>query len=446
MPSPTLRDLPLPPPGKAGWPWTEETPLAADRLSGKGALPRVSPRVSIVTPSFNQGCFLEETIRSVLLQGFPDLEYIVIDGGSTDESVEIIRKYEPWLGYWVSEKDSGQADAINKGFSHATGEICAYLNSDDVFCQKALSTVVSFFDKHPESALAYGDCQIIDELSAVNDLWLSPEFKLPELLFRCYIAQPATFWRKSKMAAAGDFNAEMHFAFDYEMWLRMAAAGQTFSHVPLLLARHRKAEGTKTVSRPEAFTAEIVSALETFFKSPAVPPALKSIEADAYAIALLNHALLSFRLQNCDEARQALETAFRNSPDLVRSQRERVIRALVDNADPSSPLDDAREYLELVFSQLPGNAGALKLLRASVFRRVEILHSARSKDRETLVQARRLLLPTLIDDLGWMRSHAARGEFLKVLIGQPTTERLAGFKHLLRTVRSAFPRTRKNYG
>src|SRR5258705_9822323 len=341
MRSPTLRDLPPPPPGKTGWPWTEETPPAADLLPGKG-LPRISPRVSIVTPSFNQGCFLEETIRSVLLQGYPDLEYIVIDGGSTDQSVQIIQKYQEWLAYWVSEKDAGQADAINKGFSHATGEICAYLNSDDVFCRNALSTVVSFLDKRPESSLAYGDCQIIDESSAVNDLWLSPEFDLTELLFRCYIAQPASFWCKSKMAkmaGAGDFNEGMHFAFDYEMWLRMAATGQTLSHVPHLLAQHRKAEGTKTVSRPEAFTVEIVKALETFFKSPAMSTTLKSFEADAYAIAFLNHALLSFRLQSCDEARQALETAFQHSPDLVASQRERIIRALVDNAVHSRTLN-----------------------------------------------------------------------------------------------------------
>jgi glycosyltransferase involved in cell wall biosynthesis len=445
MRSPSLRDLPPPPPGKTGWPWTEETPTAAELLPGKG-LPRISPRVTIVTPSFNQGCFLEETIRSVLLQGYPDLEYIVIDGGSTDQSVQIIQKYQEWLAYWVSEKDEGQAHAINKGFSHSTGEICAYLNSDDVFCPSALNTVVSFFDKRPQATLAYGDCQIIDELSAVNDLWLSPEFDLTELLFRCYIAQPASFWRNSRMSAVGDFNAEMHFAFDYEMWLRLAAAGEAFSYVPLQLAQHRKTEGTKTVSKPEAFTAEIVNALQTFFKHPAITADFKSLEADAYAIAFLNHALLNFRLQSCDEARQALETAFRHSPDLLRSQRERVIRALVDNADPSGPLDAAREYLELVFSQLPGNAGALKQLRTSVLRRVEILHSARSRDGETLVHARRLLLGTLIDDSAWMRNQAARSEFLKVLIGQPAMQRLAGFKNLLRTVRSAFPRTRKNYG
>lgn len=441
MRAPTLSELPPPPPGKAGWPWTEETPQAAESLAGKGAL----PRVSIVTPSLNQGRFLEETIRSVLLQGYHDLEYIIIDGGSKDQSVEIIRKYEEWLAYWVSEKDSGQAHAINKGFSHATGEICAYLNSDDVFLPNALCNVSSFLDARSEAALAYGDCQIIDEGSRVSDLWVAPEFDLQELLFRCYIAQPASFWRMSKLSTVGAFNAEMHYAFDYEMWLRMVAAGQTLSRAPLLLAQHRKAEGTKTVSRPEAFAAEKIKALETCFGSGALPPAVRSVESDAYAIAFLNQALLNFRRARIEDARHALEDAFRHSPGLAATQRERIIRALVDYADPSGPFKDARGYLGLVFDQLPETARALLRLRSCVLRRVEILHAARSKDRGALRHARRLLLSTLIDDSAWMRNHAARGEFLKVLIGQPAMRRLAGFKQLLRTARRAFPRTRKDY-
>src|SRR5579885_3553995 len=133
MRCPTLAELPPPPAGKTGWPWTIETPaLPASRADGSPW-----PRISIVTPSYNQGQFIEETIRSVLLQGYPDLEYIVIDGGSTDQSVEIIRKYERWLTYWVSEKDRGQAHAINKGFSSVTGELFNWINSDDLSYRSA---------------------------------------------------------------------------------------------------------------------------------------------------------------------------------------------------------------------------------------------------------------------------------------------------------------------
>lgn len=402
------------------------------------------PRVTIVTPSFNQGESLEETIRSVLLQGYPNLEYNVIDGGSTDNSVEIIRKYEKWLTYWVSEKDQGQAHAINKGLERATGEICAYLNSDDVYLPNALRNIVDFFDKNSEATVAYGDCQIIDESSGLIDLWLAPEFDPVELLFRCYIPQPATFWRQSA-GPVGDFNQKMHFAFDYEMWLRMAAGRQKFSHLPLLLAQHRKAEGTKTVSRPESFAAERITALKEFFDSSVLSAATRAVESDSYAIVFLNQALLNFRLARIEDAQRALEDAFRQSPRLVTTQRERTIRALVDFADPSGPLADAGKFLALVFAQLPELARSLLPLRASVFRRVEILHAARSRDRQAPRRARRLLLPVLIDDYAWIRNRAARGEILKVLFGRAAIRRLAGFKHVLRSARGIFPSTRKNY-
>ena len=125
----TLKDLPPPPPGKSGWPWTEENQPLPARMSDGSEW----PRISIVTPSYNYGHFIEETIRSVLLQGYPNLEYIVIDGGSTDNSVEIIQKYEKYLSYWISQPDAGQTDAINKGYSKCTGDVFVWLNSDDSY-------------------------------------------------------------------------------------------------------------------------------------------------------------------------------------------------------------------------------------------------------------------------------------------------------------------------
>ena len=130
----TLKDLPLPPPEKLEWPWTEQSEPLSERIPDNSEW----PRISIVTPSYNQGQFIEETIRSVLLQGYPNLEYIIIDGGSTDNSVEIIRKYEPWLTYWVSQPDKGQTDAIQKGFNLSTGVVWNWLNSDDLLEPNAL--------------------------------------------------------------------------------------------------------------------------------------------------------------------------------------------------------------------------------------------------------------------------------------------------------------------
>lgn len=440
MRCPTITELPPPPIGKIGWPWIEATDSLPDSMPDG----QPWPKVSIVTPSYNQGEFIEETIRSVLLQGYPNLEYIVIDGGSDDESVQIIRRYEKWLAYWVSEDDSGQTHAINKGFSRSTGDVCAYLNSDDVYLPGVFHNVASFFEKHPEAGFVYGDCQLIDESSRIVDLWVAPNFDLLELLFRCYIPQQAAFWRKLMFSEVGAFDQQMHYAFDYEMWLRMARQ-RPLSHVSLFLSQHRKAEGTKTMAQPEAFAPEIMHALQKFFSAANLPPTLKSMEADAYAIAHMNQALLDFRLNRIEEGRQAMEIGLRQSPKVVARHRERIIRALVAHADPSDSLDHARKYLAKVFAALPENAQALRPLEQKVMRRVEILHATRSRDRQALRRARRLLLPIMIGDSAWIHSKAARREFLNVLIGHSATKRLAGLKHVLGGARSGALSTRKDY-
>lgn len=244
MHSPDLHELPLPIKGKTGWPWAEATPPVPDLMPNGNAW----PKISIVTPSFNQGEFIEETIRSVLLQGYPDFEYIIIDGGSTDKSTEIIEKYSPWLHYRVSEPDTGQSNAINKGFKMATGELYAYINSDDFYEPDAFKIAAVVFMKHKRPNLLAGDCIVFDEsiIKRTFKAWW-PEH-IGHLLkpFGSTFAQPAAFWSRDIYEQVGGFDENLHYAFDREFFLKIGLTGT----VPLIigqpLARYRDHASTKT--------------------------------------------------------------------------------------------------------------------------------------------------------------------------------------------------------
>jgi glycosyltransferase involved in cell wall biosynthesis len=221
MNSPMLIDLPPPPFGKSGWPWTAEIrALPPKRPDGS-----LWPRISIVTPTYNQGQFIEETIRSVLLQGYPDLEYIIIDGGSTDRSVEVITKYEPWLDYWVSEQDRGQSHAINKGFCRSTGLLLGWLNSDDVLLPSALVTVATAVQDPEEQVLIAGTAEYRD-VSGTECTWIHN--RIPRtfadvfLHFDTYFAQPSVFFTRQALNSAGVLREDLHYTMDLDLWLRMA--------------------------------------------------------------------------------------------------------------------------------------------------------------------------------------------------------------------------------
>jgi len=184
------------------------------------------PRISVVTPSYNQAKFIEMTIRSVLLQGYPDLEYIVIDGGSTDGSVEIIRKYEKWLAYWVSEPDRGQSHAINKGFEKATGEIYTWLNSDDYLLKDALGHVAVAYRRSPDAGAWCGGCVRVEPNG--KKVWV----RWPKRLDAEGVAdwnqnsfgQPACFFSKEAWERCGPLDEELHYGMDLDLWLKMAKA------------------------------------------------------------------------------------------------------------------------------------------------------------------------------------------------------------------------------
>ncbi len=220
------------------------------------------PRVSIVTPSYNQAQFIEETIRSVLLQGYPDLEYIIIDGGSTDGSVEIIRKYEPWLAYWVSEKDRGQSEAINKGFARATGEIVAWLNSDDTYCPDAISQSTITFHNYPEVGVVHGDC---DMVSPTGELWHKLRGRDSQLenviLCDVSIPQPSVFFKHMVYDVVGPLNTELHYVMDFDLWLKMWSHFPT-KHVSQVWSTYRMSDHSKSVSQVTNFLPEVAEVVK----------------------------------------------------------------------------------------------------------------------------------------------------------------------------------------
>jgi glycosyltransferase involved in cell wall biosynthesis len=204
-------------------------------------------KLSIVTPSFNQGHFLEETILSVLNQGYEPLEYIVIDGGSTDESVSIIKRYESKFAYWVSEKDRGQVHAINKGLERATGDIVAFINSDDVYLPGAFNAVITHFAENPESKWVCGDTIMFGEGHETQMIHAVVPRSAAHCLSWAYRApQPGHFWRREIISSG--FQERWNYDFDHDMYVRLLLAGHKCEYLPLPMAAYRLHEVSKTVA------------------------------------------------------------------------------------------------------------------------------------------------------------------------------------------------------
>jgi glycosyltransferase involved in cell wall biosynthesis len=237
----TVKPFPPPLKKKSDWPWGI---AGSDRYSPE-PVDHLLPKISIVTPSYNQGRYIEETIRSVLLQGYPNLEYIIIDGGSTDNSTEVVKKYSPWLAFWVSEEDRGQAHAINKGLKKSSGEIVAYLNSDDLYLPGAFEAVSKFFLDNPEIDIVYGDCRIIDEKSRYLNSWRSRPFNLFRQLCRNFIYQPTCFVKRRVLDAIGYFDETLYYTMDIDYWYR-AGDQFKFAYLPVELACFRLTDQAKT--------------------------------------------------------------------------------------------------------------------------------------------------------------------------------------------------------
>jgi glycosyltransferase involved in cell wall biosynthesis len=245
------------------------------------------PLVSIVTPSYNQAAFLEQTIQSVLGQEGASIEYLIVDGGSTDGSVEIIRKYADRLAWWVSERDAGQAEAINKGLQRAKGEIVGWLNSDDLYLPGAIAQAVAAFKAHPEAGLVFGDAVTIDPADREIGRLAFGDWGLDELLGFRIICQPAVFMRGAVLEQAGYLDPSYHYLLDHQLWLRIARLSPIY-HVPQVWAQARHHPGAKNVAQPEGFSQETLRLLAWMETQPDLASRMaanrRRIEAGAYRL------------------------------------------------------------------------------------------------------------------------------------------------------------------
>ncbi len=217
--------------------------------------------VSIVTPSFNQASYLEQTIQSVLDQDYTDIETLVIDGGSTDGSVDIIKKYASRLAYWVSEKDAGQADAINKGMARAKGEIVAWLNSDDYYLPGTVTAAAQAFEQNPDAVLVYADMLAVDEHSQTFNTLRYRQLTLEDLLCFQIIGQPAVFMRRAAFEKSGGLDLSYHFLLDHHLWIRIAAQGRIL-HVPQMWSAARYHAQAKNRAKASEFGREAFRILD----------------------------------------------------------------------------------------------------------------------------------------------------------------------------------------
>ena len=240
--------------------------------------------VSIITPSYNQAKYLEQTIQSVLNQDYPRIEYIVIDGASKDGSVDIIKKYADKLTYWESKKDKGQADAINKGFAHATGEIIAWLNSDDYYLPGAVRAAVKVFEENPDVVLVYGDMLAVDENSTTFNTLTYKQLTLEDLFCFQIIGQPAVFMRRSALQKTSGLDLTFHFLLDHLLWIKIAKQGKIL-HVSQTWAAARYHAEAKNVAKAAEFGLEAFRILETIAQDKDLAKALLDVDRRAHASA-----------------------------------------------------------------------------------------------------------------------------------------------------------------
>lgn len=286
------------------------------------------PLVSVITPSLNQARFIEETIRSVRDQDYSRLQHIIVDGGSTDETLRILRGYDHLV--WISEPDRGQAEAVNKGWLMAEGQILGWLNSDDMYAPGTVPSAVRYLIGHPEVDLVYGDCHVVDEIGATLEVRRSRPYNFRRLIvLDDNIPQPSIFFRRSVLDRVGMLDTRLQLAMDFNFWVRVARRCQ-LEYVPGLVARFRSHGRAKSIVRAQDFLAEILFTLDALFSDPDLPREVARLRAEAYSGAYVAGAIRSYASGDVRNTRRFLLRGFRYYPHPCRLRTVKGVLLLVD--------------------------------------------------------------------------------------------------------------------
>ncbi len=286
------------------------------------------PLVSIITPSYNQAEFLEDTIKSVLAQDYPFIEYLIVDGGSTDGSVDIIEKYSSELAWWVSEPDQGQASAINKGMAKAQGKYVAWLNSDDLYLPRAVSEAVDIFQKDSQLGLVFGNAVTIDAGGRPIRELVFPDWGFEDLIGFRIICQPAVFIRRDLFEKVAGLDLNLHFMLDHHLWIRIANLAP-IRHVPSMWAAARHHEAAKNVTQAAAFGRETLEVLAWMQTQPELKPIVDQYKRHVLAGAYRLNAryLLDDGLYR--PALKSYAKAFVNQPVYTAKHWHRILYAML---------------------------------------------------------------------------------------------------------------------
>ncbi|MEN8243257.1 MAG: glycosyltransferase family 2 protein, partial [Chloroflexota bacterium] len=286
------------------------------------------PLVTVITPSYNQAEYLEQTIYSVLNQDYPSLEYIVVDGGSDDGSVEIIEKYADRLAWWVSEKDNGQADAINKGFSRANGEIVAWLNSDDVYLPGTIRRAVETLQQHPDAGLTYGKLLSINARGEQVNTISYQQYALEDLLSFFIIGQPTVFMRRALLEQVGPLDESYSYLLDHQLWLRFAQLAPMV-YVPIPAAAARYHPSAKNMAQAEHFGAEAYRILDWAQTQPKMAAVIENTHNRVWGGAHRFNARYLLDAGLPMQALRAYRKVLKHYPEFVLRRAHRVLFALM---------------------------------------------------------------------------------------------------------------------